>query len=735
MKTNLFLWLLLVCSLGFSQQITLDTSLVSDEEGVIDEFWYWSGGFPVLGEGFAANSQITVFATDPNGLPWRNFTGTSDANGRFSIQISAKKIKSVLGEHIVKATDASGNTITAVLTVVKSGRDTLISSTTPAQLTMSQFNEKGLTIKSTGLGANAEVKVHIFSASGAGSEITPSEPKYADAEGNFEMHISTFTPSYPWGEFMPEIPGKWIINVNDWSSSNTAYGQTYFRVLPDNPSPSSYCSIEQIPSPTGAETVYPITSFEIVGVNAHNSPVTSQTYYEDFTNQNFELNAGETYTIRMKGKNSSAFAADTYTLFIDWNQNGILDEDSETIQEGYIFNSTGNDDKFTEFQITVPENALNGNTRLRILKVASVTAYSMFWPTGACGYYTSDGQVEDYTLTIEGGLNAPECTINCPGNISVQAALGAQSAVVEYDLAFDCEDVQGLCNVTYPGNNFESSIPNSQFTLVANDFDIPEGSTAVVTQIIPNFVKFSYGSNVNFYRDNNGIPGELITSFENLQYTSQTEVGQSGGFNVYEVVIDLPTPLELTGGKYWVVLNAQGPLISWESTSQVTTEVAYTSADGGNTWEAKDGFDGVFKVVYECSIDPTEEAEAILVEGLASGAEFPIGTTIVIHDLVYNGVVIDKCIFEVTVEERLGVNDIAVNKIEYYPNPVKDILNIASKKEISNVVIFDLSGKKVHTQSINNKQAQINISHLNSGIYIVKAELNGETKSFKIIKK
>lgn len=735
MKTNLFLWLLLAYSFGFSQQITLDTSLVSDEEGVIDEFWYWSGGFPVLGEGFAANSEVTVFATDPNGNPWRNFTGISDANGDFSIQISAKKIRSVLGEHTIKATDASGNTTTAVLTVVKSERDVLISSTNPAQLTQAQFNENGLTIKSTGLEANAEVKVHIFSPNESGSELTPSEAKYADANGNFEMHISTFTQSYPWGEFMPEVPGKWRVSVNDWSSENTNYGQAEFRVLPDNPSASNYCTIEQIPNPTGAESVYPITSFEIVGVNSNNSSVTSQTYYEDFTGTNFELNAGETYTIKMKGKNSSAFAADTYTLFIDWNQNGILDEENEIIHEGYIFGSTGSDDKSAEFQITVPENAINGDTRLRILKVNSATTYSMYWPSGPCGFYYNDGQVEDYTLSIEGGLTAPECTFNCPENISVQAEMGAQAAVVEYELGFNCEDVQGLCDVTYPSNNFESGYPNSQFTLLANDFDIPEGSTAVITQIIPNFIKFSYGSNVTFYKDNNGVPGEVITSFENVAYTSQTEIGQSGGLNVYKVVIDLPTPVEVSGGKYWVVLNAQGPLISWETTSQVTTAVAHTSDDNGQTWNAQAGIDGVFKVVYECSINPTEETEAVLVEGLASGSEFPIGTTIVIHDLVYNGVVIDKCIFEVTVEERLGVNDIIVNKVQYYPNPVKDILNISYKKEISNLVIFDLSGKQVYTQSINNKQAQINIAHLTAGVYVVKANMNNEIKTFKIVKK
>src|SRR5690606_5423046 len=127
----------------------------------------------------------------------------------------------------------------------------------------------------------AEVKINIFSPNESGSEITPNEPKFANAQGEFEMDINIFTPSYPWGDSMPEVPGKWRVNVNDWSSSNTAYGQAEFRVLPLNPSTSNYCSIEQIPNQTGSNGVYPITSFEIVGAgDAHTSSVDSEIYYE-----------------------------------------------------------------------------------------------------------------------------------------------------------------------------------------------------------------------------------------------------------------------------------------------------------------------------------------------------------------------------------------------------------------------------------------------------------------------
>lgn len=818
MKTHLLLWVLLAFSIGNAQQITLDTSLVSDEEGVIEEFWYWSGGFPVLGEGFAPNAEITVFATDPNGNPWRDFTGTSDGSGNFSVQISAKKIRSVLGDHTVTATDGS-NTVAATLTVTANQNEVVDVSINPNLLSQADFNTSGIVISASGIEPNAEVKLHIFSPNESGSEIDSTNPKYADENGNFEYSINAFTPSYPWGPWMPEVPGKWRINIQDWSG-NEHYGQTNFRIWPENPSVLNYCEITQVESPTGQNLVYPITSFEIDGVNIHNSSVESLEFYEDFTNTSFDLVAGNIYTVRLKGKNYSSFAADTYTLFIDWNQNGVLDEDNEVIHEGYIFNSTGEDGKFTEFQITIPENAVNGNTRLRILKMRSATTYSMYWPTGACGYYTGAGQVEDYTLNIAGGVTLPDCELTCPEDITVQAENDAESVVIDYDISFDCEQVNGICEVNYTGDS-ESFLPIAN-PIVANDFDIPAGASAQVTQITANIARamFTSSANIYLYEDNMGQPGELIQNFPNVAYTSRTEAGTIGGYPIYECVWDLPSSVELESGKYWLGLNIGGPLIYWETTANVTTEIAYSTFNSGNTWEPNDENDGVFKVTYECMQDPSEMVELVLVEGLASGSEFPIGTTTVTHNLiyedhiidtcsfdviveptasenctitcpenitvvteqgettavveyeigfeceegeaqaeliltsglpsgaefpigtttvtynlVYDGEILDTCSFDVTVEEYMSVNDLNNYSLSVYPNPVKDILNISYNKEISKVSVYDLSGEQVYTINLNSKNAKINLRQLPSGVYVIKAEISGETKTFKIMKK
>lgn len=78
-----------------------------------------------------------------------------------------------------------------------------------------------------------------------------------------------------------------------------------------------------------------------------------------------------------------------------------------------------------------------------------------------------------------------------------------------------------------------------------------------------------------------------------------------------------------------------------------------------------------------------------------------------------------------------GILSVEEKDFEVYPNPAKNELNIKFKNSQSknDVQLFDLSGKQVTTQKIENNQ--IDLSDLASGIYILK--LNEQT-TFKITK-
>lgn len=93
--------------------------------------------------------------------------------------------------------------------------------------------------------------------------------------------------------------------------------------------------------------------------------------------------------------------------------------------------------------------------------------------------------------------------------------------------------------------------------------------------------------------------------------------------------------------------------------------------------------------------------------------------------------------YTVNVTAALSVNDVVKrdSNLKIYPNPVSDMLNIDSESKIKSLTIFDQSGKSVLNESINAQKANINISRLTTGTYIVTAQTENGLQSAKIIKK
>lgn len=73
--------------------------------------------------------------------------------------------------------------------------------------------------------------------------------------------------------------------------------------------------------------------------------------------------------------------------------------------------------------------------------------------------------------------------------------------------------------------------------------------------------------------------------------------------------------------------------------------------------------------------------------------------------------------------------------IRYYPNPVKDVLNITASNDISATEIYSLEGKLLKSSRQKGKEVKVDFSDVKIGTYLVKVGMkNGEEKSLKIIK-
>lgn len=76
-------------------------------------------------------------------------------------------------------------------------------------------------------------------------------------------------------------------------------------------------------------------------------------------------------------------------------------------------------------------------------------------------------------------------------------------------------------------------------------------------------------------------------------------------------------------------------------------------------------------------------------------------------------------------DSDLGINDFNKNGLSFYPNPAKTEIFIKNNTNaaLSNVKVFDLTGKMLLTEPVNNtNEPSVNISALSSGIYLIAVE-------------
>jgi hypothetical protein len=120
----------------------------------------------------------------------------------------------------------------------------------------------------------------------------------------------------------------------------------------------------------------------------------------DFTSMVANVTIGETeqlsVSVVMQDANEYLY------VFIDWNQNGILNDAGEVYE--LLNNGTEVDQTFT-IDIVVPNNAVNGETRMRVFAAYDTSNIS---PCASISY----GEVEDYTVNVGGTASTEDFASN-----------------------------------------------------------------------------------------------------------------------------------------------------------------------------------------------------------------------------------------------------------------------------------------------------------------------------------
>ena len=86
-----------------------------------------------------------------------------------------------------------------------------------------------------------------------------------------------------------------------------------------------------------------------------------------------------------------------------------------------------------------------------------------------------------------------------------------------------------------------------------------------------------------------------------------------------------------------------------------------------------------------------------------------------------------------TTEMTVGITEHNAASFKFYPNPVKDVLNISCKNLIEQVTIYNLAGQKVMSATLNSTSGELNMAHLATGLYVAEAKVDSEVIRFKVV--
>ena len=82
----------------------------------------------------------------------------------------------------------------------------------------------------------------------------------------------------------------------------------------------------------------------------------------------------------------------------------------------------------------------------------------------------------------------------------------------------------------------------------------------------------------------------------------------------------------------------------------------------------------------------------------------------------------------------MSTDSFAVSNVKLYPNPTSNVLNIESLGAIQTISVYNVLGQEVINKALNSTSTSLDVSSLNSGIYVVKTVVDGVTSSTKFIK-
>lgn len=464
---------------------------------------------------------------------------------------------------------------------------------------------------------------------------------------------------------------------------------------------AQYCAVE-------FDSPEPICNVTFSNINNTSSGATSGVGYEDFTAITGTVNLGSTYALSVTGNTDGPYT-NTVWAYIDWDGDETFTGANEVFFVGEIYFSNCDAVDAAILDITVPLDAVAGNTRMRIIKQYGDAVPS---PNDGCtleglGY----GQVEDYTLNIVAGevCNAIPEPGNTTGPVQICAGisftLGVQNASFDLGLSYQWKvSTDGTNWADAPGNSSSAFYATTQSEATWYRVQVTCASVGTAASE-PLAVAMSPGADCYCSTIDFVLSVEPIcnVTFANINNDSPSEIDVPPGFEDFTDIT-----VELTAGNDYL-LSVTGNT-SGDYTNYVS---AFFDWDGDGNFETIVPIDSLVNSACDATISvmvsvPIDAAPASRMRIVKDYSDYPVDPCA----SYFFGQAED---YSVAVTLSVGISNVSTAEFSVYPNPATTELFIVSANGVpAHVKVYDVLGHLVLEQSATDRLA---IGHLVPGSY------------------
>lgn len=185
-------------------------------------------------------------------------------------------------------------------------------------------------------------------------------------------------------------------------------------------------------------------------------------------------------------------------------------------------------------------------------------------------------------------------------------------------------------------------------------------------------------------------------------------------------------------GNLYVASYTTASVMKIDTAGNLTTVVnnvnypAYLALDGNNNLYISTESSGK---IYKYSLAKTDMQAELFVQGL----DYANGLAVYNGNL-YCAVASQNKVVKISLAQSLATAEVqtAGQGVALYPNPVSDVLTIATDKKVGQTRIYSADGRLVNTAE---NQKTLDVSALKSGVYFLNTEIGGAAVKAKFIKK